>query len=562
MKNKTFFYLFIILIISFLFRFWYIDKPEGLWNDEYVSWYIASKNSFSEFIKYVSKNCHTPLYYIFLKFWLIIFPDTDVSLRISSVLMSIFTVIAMFFAGKEFKDNKTGMLCAFFAAVSSFYIYFAQEVRLYSLLAFVSTLVMWTCIKLLKEGKKRYFALFIILNALLCAVHTLGIAFSFFIILFSIIYLYKNFDEWKLIIKNFRETLKYIFPLLCVILLISPFMFSILFSKTLSQFWSEFSFFKPLYVFIDYFSPVQCNITNSPSLPDIYLFKEGKLNYFFIVFALIPSLIAFIAIIKAVLLKNKILNLLLYACLCFFAVTFMLSAVGKMILLSKYISEIYPILILAFVSGILSFKQIQLRNIILFIYFGLSLLYLYYSPESAPKIMRREGNNLPVILIEQSRLKPNDFIILTYYDKDKFERYFKNINDYKIYSISKFNFNEHIFNNPNYYRTIKEGKSLYREQFKEFPNKNIINWTNNLVINMMPKGGKAGILYLDGVSFFSNETIQNIIADDYKYNKTSFVFLTFSMLKNSLMYAFKDDFRQDSITQIGDWTLIVYEKIK
>ena len=513
MKNKTFFKLFIILLIAFLFRFWFIDKPEGLWNDEYVSWFIASKESFSEFIKYVSKNCHTPLYYIFLKFWLALFPDTDISLRVSSVIMSLFTVVTMFFAGKEFKDNKTGLLCSFFTAVSSFYIYFAQEVRLYSLLSFISSLIVLTGIKLLREGKKRLFALFVILNALLCAVHTLGLVFSFFIILFSTIYLYKNFDEWKLMIKNSNETLKYAFPFLCILLLISPFIFSILFSKTLSQFWSEFSFFKPVYVFMDYFSPIQCNITNSPVSIISYLSDNQKLNINFIFFAIIPSIIAIIGIIKGIIIRNKILNILLLACLCFLGVAFVLSAAGKMILLSKYISEIYPVLILAFSAGILSFKSNTIKNIILITYFLLSISYLYYSPNSAPKIMRREGNNLPVVLIEKSRLKPNDFIIFTYYDKDKFERYFKNANNYKIYSISKFNFNVHIFNNSSYLQTVNEGKSLYREQFKEFPNKNIINWTQSLIINMMKKGDKVGIICLDGVSFFSNETIQDIISD-------------------------------------------------
>lgn len=562
MKNKTFLKLFIIFVIAILLRFWFIDKPEGLWNDEYVGWFIASKNSFSDFINLISKNCHTPLYYIFLRFWLNIFPDTDISLRISSVLMSLLTIIALFFAGKEYKNQNTGVLCAFFASMSSFYIYFAQEVRLYSLLALISSLTVYSCIKLLKQGKKRYFALFIILNSILCAVHTLGIIFSFFLILYSVIYLYKNFDEWKNLIKNSKETIRYIFPLLCVLLLIAPFILSILFSKTLSQFWAEFSFYRPLLVLVDYFSPIQCNITNSHNNVITYLFKDGVINYNFLIFAVIPVLIAVIAIVKSVLEKNKILNLLLAASLSFAVCAFILSALGKMVFLSKYISEIYPVLIIAFASGIQSFNKDYLKKIFVFTYFLLISFYLYFSPISAPKIIRSEGNKLPILLIEKSRLKPGDNIIFTYYDIDKFERYFKNKDNYYIHSISKFNFNQPVFNNKNYYQTINSGKLMYREKFKEYPNKNIVDWVEKNIIKLTKKGQKVGLIYLEGVSFFSNENIQEIIQDDKKYKKTSFVFLTFSMLRNSLMYALKDNYKIDSITQAGDWTLIVYEKIK
>lgn len=562
MKNKTFFKLFIILIIAFLFRVWMLDKPEGLWNDEYVSWYIASRQSFTEFLELVSKNCHTPLYYCFLKLWLMIFPDTDISLRISSVTASLLMIPALFSAGKEYKDNKTGLLCAFFAALSSFYIYFAQEARLYSLLGLVCALLVLMCIKTLKYGRKRDFAVFALLNAVLCALHTLGLVFSFFIILFTLVYLYKHFDEWKQAAKNCRKTLVYIFPFICVLLLISPFLFSILFSNSLSQFWSSFSYTKTAFSFIDYFSPMQLNINNSPDTFRMYLFKNGSLNWNFVIFALFPSFIAFAALVKGFLLKDKILNVLIYSSGCFFTVLLVLSAIGKMVLLTKYSSEIYPVLILVFSAGILSIKNEFIKKAALVLYFAVSLVYLYFSPVSAPKLTRPEGNRAPVTLIEYSSLRKGDYIIFTYYDIDKFERYMKNTKDYNIFSISKFNFNKPVFNSSNYFEVIHNGKSLYRDEFKKFPNPNVINYAEKMFINRMKKGDRIGIIYLEGVSFFSNETIQEIVNDDTRYRKTSFIFLAFSMLRNSLMYAFKDDFKTRSITQAGSWTLIVYEKIR
>ena len=140
MKKDTFLKLFIIFVLGLMFRLWFIDKPEGLWNDEYVSWNIAAQTNLKTFFDLMIKNCHTPLYYFYLKAWMLICGDTDISLRLSSVIPSIFSIITMFFVGKELKNEKTGILCALLTAISSFNIYFAQEARLYSLIFLFTSL--------------------------------------------------------------------------------------------------------------------------------------------------------------------------------------------------------------------------------------------------------------------------------------------------------------------------------------------------------------------------------------------------------------------------------------
>ena len=65
---------------------------------------------------------------------------------------------------------------------------------------------------------------------------------------------------------------------------------------------------------------------------------------------------------------------------------------------------------------------------------------------------------------------------------------------------------------------------------------------------------------LDNVSFLSNSNIQEIISSEKDYKRTPFIFLVFSTLKNNIMYAFKDEYNVDSITQAGSWSLYVYEK--
>ena len=82
-------YIIISIIIGLILRLFNINKPEGLWNDEYVSWFVASTPFNNGFIEEILKQCHMPLYYFILK------PFTgldDVILRLTSVIPSIISI--------------------------------------------------------------------------------------------------------------------------------------------------------------------------------------------------------------------------------------------------------------------------------------------------------------------------------------------------------------------------------------------------------------------------------------------------------------------------------------
>ena len=560
MKNNTLFKLFLIMIVALLFRLWFIDKPEGLWNDEYMGWYIASKNNFSDFIAIMLQNCHMPFYFLYLKGWMFLFGDTDISLRFSSVIPSLCTIIAVFFAGRELKDTKLGLFTAFLTAINSFCIYFAQEVRLYSLIMLFTTLIVMYFIKITRLPSKRNFIIYFLLNALLCMTHTLGVIFSFFNIAAAIVYLYREKGFFKEKVKAAVEFLKYTAPFIVVVLLLLPLLFIIVSSKSLSQFWAEFSFSRVFFSFLDYFSPIQTNIINSPGTICAHIFNNEKFNFIFIIFAIVPALMGIFALYNAVLQKNKTINYLLSASLLYFISLIAISLTGKMILLTKYSSEIYPVIILAAAYGLISIKKKTFKYILIGLLITVNLFYLLTSNDAAPKRTRSEGHLAVVQLLKNSRLKSKDFVILTYYDIDKFERYLDSSAQYNFSSINKFNFNYVIFNNENYYETIHLGKRLYKDNLAEFPNKTVTKYILSNYICKMNKGDKIGIVFLDTVSFLSNQKIQDIIQEDDRYNRTPFIFLAFSALRNSILYSFKTGYKIDSITQAGDWTLFVFEK--
>ena len=93
-------YLFFVILLGVILRLAYILKPEGLWNDEYVSWMISATPFNDGFITAVLKQCHMPLYYLYLKIFTIIGNNNDLILRLSSVLPSVAAIWIMYFAGK------------------------------------------------------------------------------------------------------------------------------------------------------------------------------------------------------------------------------------------------------------------------------------------------------------------------------------------------------------------------------------------------------------------------------------------------------------------------------
>lgn len=555
MKKNTAFNLLIIIALAALFRFNFLDKPEGLWNDEYNGVFIASINDISLFIKKIFQNCHTPLYYLYLKFWMIIFGDNDLSLRISSVIPSLLSVPVMYAAGKEIKNENTGYLAAFITAISSFCIYFAQEVRLYSLIFAVSALICFYFFKSVKNPDKKNTIIFFILQGILCSLHTLGIIFCFFITAgFLKLYLKDN------PIKN-AVNLK--IPFIILFLFISalfPLLYKIAFSNMYAQFWSTFSLPKILYNFTDYFSPLQLNISNSPSTLTSEMIKNGVLNYKFILFGIIPMMLGLYAIITF-LRKKTAYNVIFYSSAAFYLLLVFFAATGKMVLSTKYSCEIYPVLIIGVAGGFLSEEKEKIKKALIIIFTGLNLLFLVFSPDAVQKLSRPEGHKAVADLIKETGLSKDDIILLTYYDTDRFDRYI-NTNEYDFRSINKFNFNWFIFDNPDFKNVIKNGKFLYKNELKQIPNENIYNYMNNFVLYKTGQGKKAAIIYLNNVSFYTADEIRTIISDEKKYKKSPFIFLVFSSLRNNIDYYMNEQkcLKMTNEKQKGDWTIKVYER--
>ena len=556
MKNKRIYLnLFLITLFGLLIRLTAINKPEGLWNDEYISWFISTKPLFVEFIQAIFKNCHMPFYYIYLKFWCFCFGNSDVALRISSVLPSILGIITMFFVGKNLKDEKTGLLCAALTSFSGFMIYFSQEVRFYSLLFLFSALAVLLFLKLLEKQSYLNYLLFYIINLMIMFIHTIGFVFVFFNFLILFVYLKKqNKISYKQIGVLVAATLVAMLPFV-------PFLYKTLTASYISQFWSDFSFTKLFFVFADYVSPIQINLVNTPINVSTLLFRNNVFNWGYVIFAVIPLFIAILGVISAFLKKNEKVNLLAIIGIATLFVMITASSMGKIVLITKYTMEFYPIFIAITAFGLYSIKPEFIRKVLIFSLFAITLTYLFISEYAPQKIKRTEGHKLVANLVTEAKLNPNDRILLLYYDSDRFGKYMST-DEYIIESITKYNFQYRlIFNPPLHTEVVKNGKKIFLSSFQNASNDYFNQYLQDRFFSNMKIGDRFALISLNSVAFIDKERMKTVISDEKFYERMPFLFLIFSHISN-MTQTQADLYLKPVYHQIeGKWEIFVWEKI-
>lgn len=548
-----------ILILGTWLRLIFIDKPDGLWNDEYVSWYVASIPYGKAFWHAVFAQCHMPFYYFYLKFFMHFYGESDLLLRLTSILPGILSIVSMFMVGRELKDNNAGILCAAITSFSSFLIYFSQEVRFYSLLFLFSSLVLLYTLKLIKEQKLSNIILFILFSLLVIFTHTLGFIFVFFNLIFVC----------RVGLLSHRKKINIGGLIFLLSLIALPLLVAIFTTHAQSQFWEDFTFSKCLFLITDYFSPILINIVSAPD----NFFYDFSLK--FIIFALIPSGIAIAGIVKAIKGKGKrekekeetechceeeqgsdeaiqkaCLPAFLPSCLLFLCGAYLLTLViaamtGKLVFVTKYTIEIYPILIALMAFGLLEFEK-KWRQGLIFTFCFLNLFYLFGYSQSAPKLHRSEGHRIVAQLIKNATLNKDDMILLTYYTPDRFEKYF-DFKNYRVLSINKGNFSQYLGVNS-------------KEDFKNYNDKIFKDKFNKEVVNQLKSGQKLAVVILDDVAVYSPDEMKKIITDEKLLKKVPYMFMAFSCLEREIIEDCPPSLRMIRLEDKGSWSVMTFEK--
>ena len=166
----------VILLVFSVLRLCHISDY-GLWLDEVFSLQAASGSWNHLFEVVINDIVHPPLFYILLKIWVLVGGDSLLWLKILPLAFSILSIIPFYFIARRLNLKPAEFLTAFmFISFNDYLIYYAQELRMYSMLQFLSLVSIWIFIKFISEESetKNLYVLFII-NFLLIYTQYFGV---------------------------------------------------------------------------------------------------------------------------------------------------------------------------------------------------------------------------------------------------------------------------------------------------------------------------------------------------------------------------------------------------
>jgi mannosyltransferase len=146
----------------------------SLWIDEGISRGIAV-HGVTEIPGLLRQDGSPPLYYILLHAWTIAFGDGETALRSLSLLAALLTIPAALWAGTAVAGRTAGWLAAVLAALNPFLTVYAQEARMYALVALLSVVACGAFARGFVDGSGRHRALFAVTLAALLWTHAWAI---------------------------------------------------------------------------------------------------------------------------------------------------------------------------------------------------------------------------------------------------------------------------------------------------------------------------------------------------------------------------------------------------
>jgi uncharacterized membrane protein len=190
----------------------------SLWGDEAFAAVLAQK-PYWQIILSVARDTSPPLFYLSLHTWMKIFGTNEVAIRAHSFLYFLLLVYVVYLIGQALFDKRTGIIAAALTFFNPFLFQYGFEGRMYSILAFFSTLSMYFFLT-----KKRVPHI-LATTAALYSHH-----FSIFIIFVQL------FLSWSELRKNFGKTIQ---PFLIIGFLYLPWWYPLYYQTSLveSGFW-------------------------------------------------------------------------------------------------------------------------------------------------------------------------------------------------------------------------------------------------------------------------------------------------------------------------------------
>jgi hypothetical protein len=163
------------VLVGAVLRFWGF-AAQSFWYDEWLTGEAAA-GDLTNLERYVTEQAGIPpTYFGFIWNWARVFGDSDAALRLPSVLVGIGLIVVAYLVAIELGLGRTAArLAAVLVAVNPMLVWYSQEARPYSILAFLGLLSVWAILRARESSARRELAIWTFLAACTIAVHYIGV---------------------------------------------------------------------------------------------------------------------------------------------------------------------------------------------------------------------------------------------------------------------------------------------------------------------------------------------------------------------------------------------------
>ena len=146
---------------------------KSFWLDESISVEIA-RLPWRQFLFVLRhREANMAFYYLLLRFWLAM-GSTEGMVRGLSVLFSVATIPVVYALGARLFGRNAGLLAAWFLAINTYHVRYAQEARGYALVVFFCALASWLLVRNLQEPAAAWWGAYALASALAVYSHFFG----------------------------------------------------------------------------------------------------------------------------------------------------------------------------------------------------------------------------------------------------------------------------------------------------------------------------------------------------------------------------------------------------
>jgi hypothetical protein len=161
----------ILLAVAFIPRFFIADR--ALVFDERFT--LMNTESIEAAIEHCREDVHPPLYFTLVAAWRMVFPSTELSLRLLSMIFGMLSVMGIFLTARAIAGAATGLAAMLIVALFPYHWIYSTELRPYAMFLAFSAFSTWGFVSLMREGRTRHFAVLAIATALNLYTHYFAI---------------------------------------------------------------------------------------------------------------------------------------------------------------------------------------------------------------------------------------------------------------------------------------------------------------------------------------------------------------------------------------------------